>query len=527
MIGVILQSRIRQYTTQFQWKLLSLVVVALFALLMGGCSAVGPDYVKPEAPVLESWNETPMQALEQEGGEDTYNTWWEVFSDPVLQNLIEKACSQNLTLQIAAIRIYEARAQLGILVGNLYPQQQLGSGSLTTNKSTKTSEDSPIDNTFDALNLGFDATWEVDIWGKYRRSVQSGVANLEATVASYNNVLVSLTAEVARTYILLRTLERRLLIANKNTELQRDSLHVAEVMFTNGAVSELDVSQAKSLLYDTQASIPRLESSLWQARNAMAILMGVLPGTLTKFLEGPPVIPSATESVFIDIPKNLLRRRPDIRLSELQIAAQSPQIGVAKADLYPHFFLFGSIGWTASNAHTASGDNSLGDIFSDKSLYWSAGPGFSWDIFNYGRIKNRIRVEDARLQQLVVEYKETVLNAQCEVEDAMVAYLRAREEEGFLKESVEEARRSVDLSLIQYKEGLVDYQRVLDSQRFLAGQFDKLTEVSGDVATNLVTIYKALGGGWQVRQEEDILSAENREQMTNRTSWGGLLRTEN
>ena len=499
------------------WRLVWVTIV----LMMSGCTMVGPDFVKPEAPLLDDWMETQAPGLS--AGQTDYSNWWRVFDDPVLDNLVEKAYQQNLSLQIAGIRIYEARAQLGIAVGNLYPQQQSASGELTTNKLS-TSADTPfIDTNFNELRLGFDASWELDIWGRFRRSVQSGVANLEATIASYDNVLVSLTAEVARTYIVIRTLEKQVVVAVNNVKLQERSLQIAEVRFKEGAVSELDVTQAKSLLSDTQALVPRLESSLRRAQNALAILLGVLPGTLTEMLIGLAEIPVASEAVIIDIPNNLLRRRPDIRLAELQIATQSPQIGIAKADLYPQFFLFGNIGWRSSDTNSVSVQNSLGDIFSYKSLFWNAGPGFNWNILNYGRIRNSVRVEDARLQELVVNYKDTVLNAQREVEDAMVAFTRSKEEERFLKDSVTAAQRSVELSLLQYREGLVDYQRVLDSQRFLATQEERLTEVSGQVSTDLVATYKALGGGWQIREGEEIVSTENRNEMIERTSWGGLL----
>ena len=500
------------------WLKVSWVAMVLF---MGGCTMVGPDFVKPDAPLLEKWTETQVPGLS--AGETDYSRWWRVFQDPVLNNLVEKAYEQNLSLQIAGIRIYEARAQLGIAVGTLYPQQQSVSGGLTNNKLSTDSEIPFIDGSFNALSLGFDATWELDVWGKFRRSVQTGVANLQATVADYDNVLVSLTAEVARTYIMIRTLEKQIMIAGDNVRLQTESLRIAQVRFTEGAVTELDVTQAKSLLRDTQALIPRLESALRRAQNALAILLGVLPGELKAILDGPAGIPTASEAVIIDIPNNLLRRRPDIRLAELQIATQSPQIGVAKADLYPHFYLFGTIGWSSTDITSAFGSSSLGNIFSYKSLYWSVGPGFNWDIFNYGRIRNRVRVEDARLQQLVVSYKNTVLNAQREVEDALVAFTRSREEEQFLKESVASAERSVEISLLQYKEGLTDYQRVLDSERFLATQSNRLTDVSGQVSTNLVAAYKGLGGGWQIREGKEMLSEKNRTQMKNRTHWDGLL----
>jgi NodT family efflux transporter outer membrane factor (OMF) lipoprotein len=499
------------------WRLVWVAMV----VIMSGCTMVGPDFVKPEAPVLEDWGVAQTPGLTT--GQADYGKWWRAFNDPVLDNLVEKAYRQNLSVQIAAIRIYEARAQLGIAVGTLYPQQQSAGGDLTNNK-LNISDDSPlIDDRFNALSLGFDAAWELDVWGKFRRSVQSGVANLEATVASYDNLLVSLTAEVARTYIVMRTLQKRLVIAGDNVKAQEESLQLAEIRFKEGAVSELDVTQARTLLRNTQASIPRLEIGLRQASNALAILLGVLPGELKETLDGPTEIPAATEAVVIDIPNNLLRRRPDIRLNELRIAAQSPQIGIAKSDLYPHFFLAGSIGWRSTDASSAYGDNELGDIFDHNSLFWTAGPGFSWDILNYGRIRNRVRVEDARLQQLVVNYKNTVLNAQREVEDALVAYTRTKEEEWFLRDSVAAARRSVEISLVQYREGLVDYQRVLNSQQSLVAQEDRWADVSGQVSTNLVATYKALGGGWQIREGEEILSTENRTDMIERTNWGDLL----
>jgi len=511
----------QRYT--FRFPAFKFLIMVTAVLMLAGCTMVGPDMVKPEAPLMDEWQEKEAPGLAT--GQTDYSSWWRTFEDPVLDSLVEKAYQQNLSLQIAAIRIYEARAHLGIMVGKLYPQQQSGLGSITNNRFPE-GENGFIDGSFNSLSLGFDATWELDVWGKYRRSVESGVANLEASVAGYDDILVTLTAEVARTYILIRTLERRLWVAEQNVAVQEQSLRIADIRFTEGVVTELDVSQARALLSETQSIIPKLEAGLRQAQNALAILLGVVPGELQDMLGASTDIPQATQDVIIDIPTNLLRRRPDIRLSESQIAAQSPQIGIAKADLYPHFFLFGTIGWRSSDATTLNGQNSLGDLFSSKSLFWSAGPGFSWDILNYGRIKNRVRVEDARFQQIVVDYKNTVLKAQREVEDAMVAYTRAKEEEAFLKECVAAAQRSVDLSMIQYKEGITDYQRVLDTQRFLAAKADHLTEISGQVGTNLVATYKALGGGWQIRQGREILSDANKNEMMERTSWGGLLETE-
>jgi NodT family efflux transporter outer membrane factor (OMF) lipoprotein len=335
---------------------------------------------------------------------------------------------------------------------------------------------------------------------------------------------------VARTYVLIRTLEQRLDIARQNVKIQTRSLQIANVRYEAGDVSELDVTQARSLLRNTQALIPRLESGLRQAKNGLAILLGILPSEIEEILGPPGAIPEVSSEVFVDIPAELLRRRPDIRLAELQVATQSARIGIAKADLYPHFTLFGSVGLaTSSGTATKAGGtdgSDLGDLFESDSLTWSTGAGLRWDIFNYGRIKNRVRVEDARFQQLVVNYEDTVLRAFQEIEDAMVAFLRAQEEEKFLLDSVKAARRSVDLSLLQYREGLTDYQRVLDTQRFLTDQSDVLTATSGDVVLNLVALYKALGGGWQTRVGKAYVSPANREIMQKRTDWGKLLESE-
>jgi NodT family efflux transporter outer membrane factor (OMF) lipoprotein len=510
-------------------RLRFLALGAGVALIMSGCTMIGPDFIKPKAPVEKEWIETGDARVKTE--KTDYSQWWTVFNDPVLDTLIDKAYQQNLTLQIAGIRILEARAELGIAVGNLYPQQQAGlAGISRTEVSDNTSSSLGVDSPVNSLDLGFDAVWELDIWGKFRRAVESGVANLEASIAGYDDFLVSLTAEVARTYVLIRTLEQRLDIAGQNVKIQTRSLQIARVRYEAGDVSELDVTQARSLLRNTQALIPRLESGLRQTKNGLAILLGVLPSEIGEMLGPPGAIPKVSPEVFVDIPAELLRRRPDIRLAELQVATQSARIGIAKADLYPHFTLFGSVGLatssgTATKAGGADGSD-LGDLFESDSLTWSTGAGLSWDIFNYGRIKNRVRVEDARFQQLVVNYEDTVLRAFQEIEDAMVAFLRAQEEEKFLLDSVKASQRSVDLSLLQYREGLTDYQRVLDTQRFLADQSDVLTATSGDVVLNLVALYKALGGGWQTRIGKEYVSPATREEMQKRTDWGKLLEPE-
>jgi NodT family efflux transporter outer membrane factor (OMF) lipoprotein len=503
------------------------VSAALAAFLwLSGCTMVGPDFVKPDAPVQKEWIEAHDPEIKTEPSD--YKEWWSVFNDPVLNSLVEQAYQQNLPLQISGIRILQARAQLGAVVGNLYPQLQQGRGGADY---TKISENAPnslnSDDSFWQYNAGFDAAWELDIWGKFRRAVESGVANLETSVANYDDVLVSLTAEVARTYVLLRTFEERLEIARQNVTIQERSLQIAEIRFKAGAVTELDVVQAKSLLRNTEASIPRFEAAVRQAKNALAIFMGALPGEIDYMLGGPKLIPKTPPEVVVDIPAELLRRRPDIQLAEYQIATQTPLIGVSRAELFPAFQLFGSIGLaTSTSKNTKAGGSSgssFSDLFDSNSLEFFGGPAVTWNLFNYGRIKNQVRTEDALLQQLIVNYEDTVLRAHQEVEDSLVGFLRKQEEAAFLLGSVKASQRSVDLSMLQYKEGLVDYQRVLDSQRFLTDQQDAWTATRGDVVLNLVSMYKALGGGWQIREGKEFVSKDNIQEMEKRTDWGNLI----
>ena len=492
-------------------------------IVFSGCTMVGPDYVKPAAPEPNQWLASDDAKLASK--EVDFSNWWTVFNDPIVNELIEAAYQQNLTLQIAGLRIYEARAQLGIAFGFQYPQTQQGLGSSSINQLSKNAPNTAsAERYYSNFDIGLDAAWELDVWGKFRRAVQTSVANLEASIANYDDILVSLTAEVARTYILLRTSEERLEVARQNVKIQKRSLEIAQVRFKAGAVTELDVTQARALLRSTEATIPGFETDIRQAQNALAILLGKLPGEIDAMLRGPGLIPKVPAEVAVGIPAELLRRRPDIRFAERQLAAQSAQIGFAKADLLPHFSLFGSLGFQASDHTGFRWNNSdFSDLFKKNSITYSTGGAFNWDIFNYGRITNQVRVEDARFQELAVNYEDTVIRAAQEAEDAMVSFLQSQESVFFLTDAVKASKRAVDLSLIQYREGLVDYQRVLDTQRFLTEQQDGLVFTAGSVGQNLVAIYRSLGGGWGLRAGKDFVSAGIKEEMEQRTNWGGML----
>ncbi|MGI9508901.1 MAG: efflux transporter outer membrane subunit [Geminicoccaceae bacterium] len=494
-------------------------------LLIAGCTSVGPDFVTPEAPGNDAWTEADHANLKLETEAQDYSRWWETFDDPVLNSLVERAHEENLTLQVAGLRILESRALLGVAVGAQYPQIQDAVGSYRRFELSDNAANAAfLDRDFGSLTLGVDTAWEIDFWGRFRRGVEYADAQLGATVGAYDDLLVTLTAQVATTYVLIRELEERLLLARRNIGLQRRTLDITTVRFENGEVNELDVAQARALLGDTQARIPSLESLLHQAKNALSVLLGQPPGELTDIFGDPGKIPQAPDEIAIGIPTELLRRRPDIRTAELQAAAQSARIGISKANLYPRFTLGGFIGFnTSKDGGIQSNNADLGDLFDGGSFTGFIGPSFSWPILNYGRLANNVRVQDSRFQQSVVNYQDTVLRAYQEVEDALVAFLKSQDVTRYLARSVAASNRSAELSLLQYREGLVDYTRVLDAQAFLVAQQDRQAESRGAIARSLISTYKALGGGWETRDPNEAVPEQMQEEMQARTNWGGLL----
>lgn len=513
--------RTRCWRTRRSWMLFLLTAAMP---LWTGCGAVGPNFQKPAAPIAKEWIEQKDPRFRS--GNADYGQWWATFDDPALNSLIEMAYRQNLSLQIAGIRILEARAQLGVAVGGLFPQTQKITAAQTYNQNSENAANTAGTGQliYQTFNVGITAAWELDLWGKYRRGIESADAALIATMASYDDVLVSLMGEVASTYILIRIYQERLQVAWENVEIQRSSLQLTDARFRNGAVTELDVQQARSLLYSTESQIPTLEIGLRQAQNALSILLGMPPRDLQDLLGGANPIPSISVEVVIGIPAELLLRRPDVRYAELQAATQCAQIGVAKADLFPRVSLSGSFGFLSSDSTlTRTGRSSFADLFTWKSFTMATGPSIEWPIFNYGRITNNVRIQDARFQQALVTYQNTVLTAAREAEDAMVAFLRAQDQVAALTQSVQAAKRAVDLSLIQYREGAVDFTRVLNAQQTLVQQQDLLVQSRGAIPTNLISLYKALGGGWQLRLGKDFVSEETLQVMRSRTNWGNLL----
>jgi NodT family efflux transporter outer membrane factor (OMF) lipoprotein len=437
--------------------------------------------------------------------------------------LIQLAYQQNLTLRVAGLRIMEARAVLGIATGNQYPQvQQASAGIGGVGLSNNTVNRPPgFTRYFATDQLGLDVSWEADFWRQYAKAVRAQKDVYLSSAADYQQALVTMAAEVARTYVAVRTFEALIEQARRNVGVQAESLRIADARFRNGATSELDVSQARALLESTRATIPQLEIGLAQSKNALTTLLGQPTGSLENVLQGPPAIPTAPAQVAVSIPAEVLRRRPDIRNAELVAMAQSERIGVAKADLYPHFVLSGSLG-----LHATQGGNESFNLLSPTSFFFAVGPQVYWNFLNYGRIKNKVRVEDARFQEVVTTYQNSVLIASQEVEDGIVGFVKELEATSVQQEAVTAARRSAALALIQYREGAVDYQRVLLADQTVLQQENNLISLRSGVATNAISLYKALGGGWEMSVGQPFVPDATRIEMQKRTNWGNLFSTQ-
>jgi NodT family efflux transporter outer membrane factor (OMF) lipoprotein len=480
------------------------------ALGLSGCVRLGPDFQTPREPWIDQWNSPAIAQASLDRPQPDFRQWWQVFTDPVLDALIAEADAYNPSLEIAGLRVMEARAQLGIAMSGRYPQvQQVSADALYLDRNQSGGRN-PQDSHSWQYGAGFDAAWELDFWGRFSRAIESADAAYFAAYANYEDVLVLLRAQVADTYFSLRTFEARLRIARDNAERQRRSFEITERRFRSGDSDELDFQQAKTQYLGTLATIPDLESQVLRTRNALAVLVGRPPGPLPELREREGLIPLLDRAVLQDVPANLLLRRPDVRAAELAVAAQSALIGVSEADLYPSITLLGSIGWSASTLDGAS-----------DSLDLAAGPSLVWNVFDHGRIKNDVRVQDARLQQLIEVYRDGVRQAAREADDAATGLIKSLESERIRREAAESAERSLTLAMAQYREGFADFQRVLDAQRELFQQQDSYLVSRSNAVANLIGLYKALGGGWY--STRPLIDDSTRQQMQQRTDWGDLL----
>jgi NodT family efflux transporter outer membrane factor (OMF) lipoprotein len=500
----------------------SVVRVSLALALMlpcGGC-LVGPDYSTPSVAVAAKWLEANNPSVDTRTQE--YRDWWTVFRDPVLNRLIEIAYNQNLTLVAAGTRVLEARAQLGVAIGEFYPQLQQGRGAVTYNRPSHadpTAIPSGGLRNFWRDSLGLTVNWELDFWGKFRRAIESADAAYLASIAAYDYVLASLLGDVATTYIGIRTLQTQIEIARENIVKQKKALAIAEAKYHGGTATKLDVYQAENVLGQTESTIPQLTNQMNQGLNALAVLLGMPPQPMDELLRGSSGIPVPPKSVAVGIPADLVRRRPDIRAAELEAMAQSAQIGISEANLYPAFSLTGIFGTAASNI----GQNRLKRVFEGRGITFGFGPAFQWNILNYGQITNTVRVEDARLQTLLVDYQNAVLKAQQEVENGLSSFLQGREQVDFLRQSVAAANAALGIALLQYNLGTRDFTTVLTAEQNLYTAQNNLAMAEGGVSTGVASLYRALGGGWQIRSDSEFVPAATAEEMRKRTDWGELL----
>lgn len=486
-----------------------LAYFAALALLVTGC-AVGPNYEPPELTVEtvpDQWRTT----VETEMAADTTDLemWWVSFNDSLLTELIRRSEFGNLDLQAAVGRVAEARAIRGVAKGGFWPDIVLG-GAYSYQKLSENGlqgaqvgepgdgADSPLADPFDSWTTGLSLSWEIDLFGRIRRTVEAADAQLQASVEDYRDVLVTLYAEVGSAYVDTRAFQTRLDFANQNVAAQEHSLELTRDRFNAGLTSALDVAQAEQNLAQTKSTIPALEIGLEAALNRLAVLLGEAPGSLHDELQEHAGLPQPDDKVAYGIPADLLRRRPDIRQAERLLASQTARIGIATADLYPTLSLGGSIGLEALDFEN------LGE---SGSVFWSILPKISWPIFTGGKIRNQIRAEEARTAQALAAYEQTVLRALEEAQNALVAYGQEKMRRDRLLEAVNASQRAVDLVETQYLSGLTNFQNFLDSQRSLFRQQDELAESSGQVRNNLIALNRALGGGWSPGQAEVTAAA--------------------
>jgi len=468
------------------------------SLLFSGCTSpkvwiangfkVGPEYCPPAASLEVEWIDLQQEPQLSVDSPDL-TMWWHALGDPLLNSLIDQAYQQNLTLRQAGERIQQASAIRGVAVGNLFPQFQEAIGDYQRLQTSRNvAVPSPVQH-FGEYDVGVNAAWELDFWGRFRRSVEAADATLDASIWSYDDAAVILLSSVAATYVEIRTTQQRLQITRDNLESQLGSLKVAEARFQAQQTNKLDVNQAQNNVDITRAAIPPLEAQLRIANNRLCVLLGIPPTDLVSNWPAAP-IPSVPESVQVGIPADLLRRRPDLMRSERLVKAQSERIGIAEADLYPRISLVGAFEWQAED---------LSDLFVTDSVFALIGPSISWKILNYGRVLNSIAVEEAKFREAVYRYQEDVLRAQQEVEDAMISLVKAQETVAQLEDAVAQADEAVGIADTLYQTGAIDFNRVYLLESVRLAQQDQLVLSRANVVQSLIQLYRALGGGWQIR----------------------------
>lgn len=490
-------------SNKMKFQRLPIIVILFTTVFLSACK-VGPNYKAPLTKVPTTWGETETKAVAQnvsavDPAQVPVTKWWSTFEDPMLDSLVERAVVANLDLQFAQARVREARAQRGIIKADLYPtvnasasyQRSRNSENLTVAPQPGTGSPT-IGLEGDFYQAGFDASWEIDVFGRVRRNIEAADAGVAAEVESRRDVLVTLLSEVARNYIELRSFQRQVVIARANLEAQQETLDLTRIRFDAGLVSDLDVARAEAQVQTTASQIPRFETFIQQSIHLMSVLLGQEPNALHAELTPDKPIPPTPPTVPVSLPSELLRRRPDIRRAERELAGATARIGAATADLFPRFSLTGFFGFTGSKAN---------NVFDGGSRTWNILPGVTIPI-DFGRIRSNIAVQNAREEQAVVTYEQTILTSLQEVMDALVAFSNEQSRRQKVAAAVDSNQRAVDLANDLYQQGLTDFLTVLQAQRDLYLTEDALVQSNRDVSSNLVALYKALGGGWEI--EADI-----------------------
>lgn len=502
----------------------SAVVIGTLLALQCGCTTklrdwannglkVGPEYQKPPAPVADDW--INLNSPSVDGGRIA--EWWTVFQDPVLADLIQTAYAQNLTLRAAGTRVLQARAQQAIAVGAILPQSQQAFGQYSRVNASPNQPnnptslmgalppgvESPFENHYSDWQAGFDLSWELDVWGRFRRQIESANANLDAQVEDYDAVLVTLLADVAENYTRYRVAQQRIKIATENVRIQEQTLSLADEKFRVGTSTKLDVNQAETVVSQTRSTIPALEIELGRANDALCTLLGMPPQDLAPLLGAAPDVrsgplPVTPDWVAAGLPADLLRQRPDVRGAEREIAAQSARIGVAEADLYPSFFINGKIGYESQD---------LASLFESQSFMGTIVPNFRWNILNYGRVFNNVRLQEARTLELIAEYQATVLTAGREVQTSLRGFVKSQQQAADLARSVVAASSASEVGRDQYRTGTVPFNTVFNLETTQVQQQDQLAVVQGAIALNLIEVYRSLGGGWELRLDQPACPA--------------------
>ena len=480
----------------------------LGVLVLAGCT-VGPNYHQPAVSTPAQWGE-PMAGGETNSAVPVA-AWWTNFHDAELNSLIDRAVQSNLDLRVAQARVREARAQYGIAVGNLWPTVD-ASGSFERQRQ---SQNQPLIGSLplpagipfanNVYQAGFDASWEIDVFGGQRRATQAARAQVAAAQFGERDVLISLLGDVALNYVDVRGYQRQLAITDENIRAQEQSLALTQKRFAHGLVSNLDVQQASTLLSTTRATVPTLETSIQSSIHRLGVLLGQPPEVLQTELATAAPIPPAPPEVPVGLPSDLLLRRPDVAQAERQLAAATANIGVAKADLFPKFSLTSTAGFESVSAS---------DWFEAGSRFWQAGPTVQWNIFDAGRIRSNIRVQNARQEEALGTYEETALSAFEDVENALTAYAKEQVRRRSLEDAVKSSQESMRLSNRLYANGLTDFINVLNAEQSLYEAQNAMVQSDTTVSTDVIALYKSLGGGWEAEQQQFASSDNNQQRRT-------------